>query len=92
MVQATSFGKTQPIASSTVGIPKPGSSGITWNQRVFDLIAGSAVFVAVMLILSDTEPDFAYAILIAAFGTLLLTHADNITSLIGNFRSAIGKA
>lgn len=65
---------------------------ITWNQKVFDIIAGMGVFVAVTLILADVEPDFAYAILIAAFGYMLISHVSNVSTFLGNFRSAIGKA
>lgn len=62
-----------------------------WNQKLFDIVAGMGVFVAVTLLLGDVYPDLAYAILLAAFGYMLLSHVDNVSGMLTNFRSAIGK-
>lgn len=63
-----------------------------WNQKLFDLIAGVAVFIAVTLLLEDVYPPLAWGILIAAFGYMLLTYGNNVGSFIENYRSALGKA
>jgi len=62
---------------------------MNFNQRVFDVTAGFAVFIGVTLILSDYDPDMAIGIIGVAVAYLVLSHASGITKLLNNYQSAL---